>query len=45
MQGHISGFSAYGEPGQGQYFKYNLGSHTTAEIAIAYVIKAVGEKH
>ena len=41
----ISGFSAYGEPGQGQYSKDNLGSHSTAEIATAYVIKALGEKH
>ena len=40
----ITGFSAYEKPGQGDYSRNNLLSHTTADIAATYVIKALGEK-
>ena len=41
----IAGFSPYGETGQGQYSKDNLSSQSTAEIAVSYVMKALGEKY
>ena len=41
----IAGFSPYGETGQGQYSKDNLSSQFTAEIAVSYVMKALGEKY
>ena len=39
----MEGFCAYGQPGQGQYSKDNLSSQRLAEVAAAYVMKALGE--
>ena len=40
----MAGFVSYGEAGQGQYSKDNYSSHSTAEIATSYVIRALGKK-
>ena len=42
---HVAGFLPSGKPGLGQYSKDSLTSRATAEIAVNYVIKALGEKH
>ena len=40
----MAGFALYGEAGQGRYSDDNAKSHSIAEVAVAYVIKALGKK-
>ena len=39
----VTGFSPYEKRGQGQYSRDNLMSHSAADIAATYVVKALGK--